>query len=105
MSWSEATRDEIGIPSSLGMLPRRPFGKLEGIRMSLVLLRLMLYRLVQHDLGRHSMYLPTLASYLDEIRVALVSEGKRKPRFIVEEMDKKAANLFAKVEMSKFVPD
>ena len=71
----------------------------------LVLLGLMLYRLVQHDLGRHSMYLQTLASYLDEIRVALVSEGKRKPRFIVEEMDKKAANLFAQLEMSRFIPD
>ena len=70
----------------------------------LVLLGLMLYRLVQHDLGRHSMYLPTLASYLDEIRVGLVSEGKRKPRFIVEEMDKRAANLFAQLEMSRFVP-
>ena len=71
----------------------------------LVLLGLMLYRLVQHDLGRHSMYLPTLASYLDEIRVGLVSEGKRKPRFIVEEMDRKAANLFVQLEMSRFVPD
>ena len=71
----------------------------------LVVLGLMLYRLVQHDLGRHSMYLQTLASYLDEIRVALVSEGKRKPRFIVEEMDKKAANLFAQLEMSRFIPE
>jgi len=71
----------------------------------LVVLGLMLYRLVQHDLGRHSMYLPTLATYLDEIRVALVTEGKRKPRFIVEEMDRKAANLFAQLEMSRFVPD
>ena len=71
----------------------------------LVLLGLMLYRLVQHDLGRHSMYLPTLATYLDEIRVALVTEGKRRPKFIVEEMDRKAANLFAQLEMSRFVPD
>jgi transposase len=70
----------------------------------LVVLGLMLYRLVQHDLGRHSMYLPTLASYLDDIRVALVSEGKRRPKFIVEEMDRKAANLFAQLEMSRFVP-
>jgi transposase len=70
----------------------------------LVVLGLMMYRLVQHDLGRHSMYLPTLVSYLDEIRVALVSEGKRKPRFIVEEMGKEAANLFAQLEMSRFVP-
>jgi hypothetical protein len=36
--------------------------------------------------------------------VGLVSEGKRKPRFIVEEMEKKTANLFAQLEMSRFVP-
>ena len=61
----------------------------------LVLLGLMLYRLVQHDLGRHSMYLSTLVTYLDEIRVALVSEGRRRPRFIMEKMEREAARLFS----------
>ena len=70
----------------------------------LVVLGLMLYRLVQRDLGKDSMYLPTLASYLDEIRIALVSEGKRKPRFIVEEMDVEAARLFSKLDMSRYMP-
>ena len=65
---------------------------------------LILFRLIQHDLGKHSMYLPLLVSYLDEIRVALVSDRKRKPCFIVEEMGKEAANLFAQLEMSRFVP-
>ena len=70
----------------------------------LVLLGLLLYRLVLHDMGRHSMYLLTLASYLDVIRMALVSEGRRKPRFMVEGMDRKAANLLAQPVMSTFVP-
>jgi hypothetical protein len=71
---------------------------------SLVLLGLMLYRLVQHDLGKYSMYLSTPVTYLDEIHVALVREGKRKPRFIVGEMDRAAAMLFSKLDMAKYVP-
>jgi len=70
----------------------------------LVLLGLMLYRLVQHDLGRHSMYLSTLVTYLDEIRVALVSEGRRRPRFIMEKMEREAARLFSKLDMARFIP-
>jgi transposase len=70
----------------------------------LVVLGLMMYRLVQHDLGRHSMYLPTLAKVLDDIRIALVSEGRRKPKFIVEEMDTRTARIFTKLELSKYLP-
>jgi transposase len=70
----------------------------------LVLLGLMLYRLVQHDLGKDSMYLSMLVACLDEIQLALVSEGKRKPRFIVGEMDREAAILFSKLDMAKYVP-
>jgi transposase len=70
----------------------------------LVVLGLMLYRLVQHDLGGDSMYLPTLAKALDDIRIALVSEGRRKPKFIVEEMDTGTARIFTKLELSKYLP-
>lgn len=70
----------------------------------LVVLGLMLYRLVQHDLGRDSMYLPTLAKALDGIRIALVSEGRRRPRFIVEEMNTETARIFTRLELSKYLP-
>jgi transposase len=70
----------------------------------LVLLGLMLYRLVQRDLGKDSMYLSTLVSYLDEIRVALVSAGRRRPRYVMEEMDAEAARLFSKLDMARFIP-
>ena len=61
----------------------------------------MLYCLVQHDFGKHSMYLPALATTLDGIRVTLVSEGRRRPKFILEEMDAEAARIFTKLELSK----
>jgi hypothetical protein len=70
----------------------------------LVLLGLMLYRLVQRDLGKDSMYLSTLVSYLDEIRVALVSASRRRPRYVMEEMDAEAARLFSKLDMARFIP-
>lgn len=70
----------------------------------LVVLGLILYCLVQRDLGKDSMYLPTFAFYLYEIKVALVSEGKRKLRFIVEEMDVEVARLFSKLDRSRYMP-
>lgn len=69
----------------------------------LVLLGLMLYRLVQRDLGKDSMYLSTLVTYLDEIRVALVIVGKGRPRFVMEEMDAEAARLYSRLDMVRFI--
>ena len=57
-----------------------------------------------HDLGRDSIYLTTLAKALDDIRMALVSEGMRKPKFAVEEMDTEIARIFTKLELSKYPP-
>jgi len=69
----------------------------------LVVLGLMLYRLVQRDLGKDSMYLSTLNPYLDEIHVALESVGKRRLKYVIGERDVEVARQFSRLDMTGFM--
>jgi len=67
-------------------------------------LGLMMYRLISWEIDQTQMSLPKLVETLDSIRIGLVSEGKRRPKFVVEQMDKTAAKIFSSLDMSKYVP-
>lgn len=70
----------------------------------LCLLGLMLYRYLLWELDIDGLTIPKLASHLEGMRLAILMEGRRNPRFVVENMDKKQATIFSKLNLGRFVP-
>lgn len=70
----------------------------------LCLLGLMIYRYLLWELGMDGLTIPKLASHLERMRLAILMDGRRKPRFVVENMDKEQAMIFSKLNLGRFVP-
>jgi len=48
--------------------------------------------------------MPALAERLDDIRLALLSDGLRKPRFVIEEMDADSVRIFEILGLRRLMP-
>jgi len=69
-------------------------------------LGLLLYNFIRSKLRKEGMEIsmPALAEGLDDIRLALLSDGLRKPRFVIEEMDADAVRIFEFLGLRKLMP-
>ena len=72
----------------------------------LCVLGLLLYNFIRSKLRKEGMEIsmPALAEGLDDIRLALLSDGLRKPRFVIEEMDADAVRIFEFLGLRKLMP-
>ena len=72
----------------------------------LCVLGLLLYNFIRYQLRQKDMEIsmPALADKLDDIRMALVSDGLRKPRFVIEEMDADSIRIFEILGLRKLMP-
>ena len=64
---------------------------------------LLLYRIIMNELNM-SMSLQKLARTLEEIRIAVVKREGRKTSFVVEKMEPRAARIFSKLDLARFLP-
>ena len=48
--------------------------------------------------------LPALAGLLEDVRLSLVCDGLRKPRFVIEDMDAKAFAVFEALDLKRLMP-
>ena len=67
-------------------------------------LGLMLYRYLIWELDIDGLSIPKLVSILDEIRLSILLEKHKKPRFVTEEMSKEQLEIFSKLNLERFVP-
>jgi transposase len=72
----------------------------------LCVLGLLLYNFIRTKLRKEGMEIsmPALAERLDDIRLALLSDGLRKPRFVIEEMDADSVRIFEILGLRKLMP-
>jgi len=71
----------------------------------LCVLGLMLYRYLLWELSDCDYSIQSLVETLDDLRLALVVEGSRKARFMMEEMNKTSSKIFSKLDLYRFVPE
>jgi transposase len=72
----------------------------------LCVLGLLLYNFIRTKLRKEGMEvsMPALAERLDNIRLALLSDGLRKPRFVIEEMDADTVRIFEVLGLRRLMP-
>ena len=72
----------------------------------LCVLGLLLYNFIRTKLRQEGMdiSMPALAERLDGIRLALLSDGLRKPRFVIEEMDADTVRIFEVLGLRRLMP-
>lgn len=72
----------------------------------LCVLGLLLYNFIRTKLRQEGMdiSMPVLAERLDGIRLALLSDGLRKPRFVIEEMDADTVRIFEVLGLRRLMP-
>lgn len=72
----------------------------------LCVLGLLLYNFIRTKLRKEGMdiSMPALAERLDGIRLALLSDGLRKPRFVIEEMDADTVRIFEALGLRRLMP-
>ena len=72
---------------------------------------LLLYNYLLHEINDKSLSIKKLAEYLDEMRLGLlyndkiVVKNKKNAQFVIEEMGKKTAEIFSKLQLGKFIPN
>jgi transposase len=72
---------------------------------------LLLYNYLLHEINDKSLSIKKLAEYLDEMRLGLlyndkiVEKNKKNAQFVIEEMGKKTAEIFSKLQLGKFIPN
>lgn len=73
------------------------------VHVFICIMGLLLYRIIQKELNMN-MSLQKLAKTLEEIRIAIVKNGRRKASLVIEEMDPKVARIFSKLDLGRFLP-
>lgn len=97
------------------LIPLKPIyvRKDEKIRahVFLCVMGLLLYNYLLHEINDGSLSIKKLAEYLDEMRLGLlyndkiVVKNKKNAQFVIEEMGKKTAEIFSKLQLGKFIPN
>ena len=76
----------------------------------LCILGLLLYNYTLHIIDDPTLTIKQLAQYLDQMRLGLVYSGdenskrKKKANFVIEDMNKGTAEVFAKLHLGQFIP-
>jgi len=73
----------------------------------LCIMGLLLYNYLLHLIEEDSLSIMKLADYLDQMRLGLVfnDRGKKNAEFIIEDMNKKTAEVFSKLQLEMHIPD
>ena len=77
----------------------------------LCILGLLLYNYTLHIIDDPTLTIKQLAQYLDQMRLGLVYSGdenskrKKKANFVIEDMNKGTAEVFAKLHLGQFIPE
>jgi len=77
----------------------------------LCVMGLLLYNYLLHEINDESLSIKKLAEYLDEMRLGLLYNekikvnNKKNAQFVIEEMGKKTAEIFSKLQLGKFIPN
>lgn len=77
----------------------------------LCVMGLLLYNYLLHEINDRSLSIKKLAEYLDEMRLGLlyndkkIEKNKKNVQFVIEEMGKKTAEIFSKLQLGTFIPD
>jgi transposase len=77
----------------------------------LCVMGLLLYNYLLHEINDSSLSIKKLAEYLDQMRLGLLYNGKtilkskKNAQFVIEEMGKKTAEIFGKLQLGKFIPN
>jgi transposase len=93
------------------LIPLKPtFVRKDGMiraHVFLCVMGLLLHNYLLHLLKDEGVSISRLAESLDQIRLALVHNGKDKKNagFVIEEMNKEAAEVFSKLQLGKYIPD
>jgi hypothetical protein len=71
---------------------------------------LLLYNYLRYIIDDPNLSIDRLAHHLDQIRLGLVSRDdgnsklNKKPEFLIEDMNKNAAEIFSKLQLSRYIP-
>lgn len=77
----------------------------------LCVMGLLLYNYLLHEINDGSLSIKKLAEYLDEMRLGLLYndkiavKSKKNAQFVIEEMGKKTAEIFGKLQLGKLIPN
>lgn len=101
-------KDKLLIP--LKPIYVRKDGKIRA-HVFLCVMGLLLYNYLLHEINDGSLSIKKLAENLDEMRLGLlyndkiVVKNKKNAQFVIEEMGKKTAEIFSKLQLGKFIPN
>ncbi len=101
-------KDKLLIP--LKPIYVRKDGKIRA-HVFLCVMGLLLYNYLLHEINNKSLSIKKLAEYLDEMRLGLlyndkiVVNKKKNAQFVIEEMGKKTAEIFSRLQLGKFIPN
>jgi transposase len=99
-------KDKLLIP--LKPIYVRKDGKIRA-HVFLCVMGLLLYNYLLHEINDGSLSIKKLAEYLDEMRLGLLYndkiKNKKNAQFVIEEMGKKTAEIFSKLQLGKFIPN
>lgn len=101
-------KDKLLIP--LKPIYVRKDGKIRA-HVFLCVMGLLLYNYLLHEINDGSLSIKKLAEYLDEMRLGLlyndkiVVNNKKNAQFVIEEMGKKTAEIFSRLQLGKFIPN
>jgi hypothetical protein len=67
---------------------------------------LLLHNYLLHLIGDQEITIQKLATNLEKIRMGLVyiKKGEKNAEFVIEEMNKETAEIFAKLQLGKYIP-
>ncbi len=73
----------------------------------LCVMGLLLYNYLLHLIEEDSLSIMKLADYLDQMRLGLVfnDKSRKNAEFIIEDMNKKTAEVFSKLQLERHIPD
>ncbi len=77
----------------------------------LCVMGLLLYNYLLHEINDTSLSIKKLAEYLDQMRLGLlyndktIVKSKKNAQFVIEEMGKKTAEIFGKLQLGMFIPN
>ncbi len=77
----------------------------------LCVMGLLLYNYLLHEINDTSLSIKNMAEFLDQMRLGLVYndktilKNKKNAHFVIEEMGKKTAEIFGKLQLGRFIPN
>ncbi len=77
----------------------------------LCVMGLLLYNYLLHEINDMSLSIKKLAEHLDQMRLGLIYNdkttaiSKKNAHFVIEEMGKKTAEIFSKLQLGMFIPN